>query len=187
VEFRVNILPTKLHGVVVAETAPIVDHRGSFTRFFCERELSDVICDRRIVQINYSCTARAGAVRGLHLQRPPYAEMKLVRCLKGRVLDVAVDLRTGSQSCLQWYAEELSPENGRMLIIPEGCAHGFQALEPHSELLYLHTSPYVPAAEIGVRFDDARLSVPWPLPVVDLSPRDRLLPTLDPEFCGFPA
>ena len=182
-----NILPTKLRGVVVAEAAPIVDQRGTFTRLFCERELSDVISDRRIVQINYSCTAKAGAVRGLHLQRAPYAEMKLVRCLKGRVFDVAVDLRTGSQSCLQWHAEELTPENGRMLIIPEGCAHGFQALEPNSELLYLHTSPFAPAAEGGVRFDDARLSIPWPLPVVDLSQRDRLLPTLDAAFSGFAA
>ena len=182
-----NILPTKLRGVVVAETAPVVDHRGTFTRLFCERELSDVICDRRIVQINYSCTAKAGAVRGLHLQRAPHAEMKLVRCLKGRVFDVAVDLRSDSQSCLQWHAEELTPENGRMLIIPEGCAHGFQALEPDTKLLYLHTAPYTPAAERGVRFDDARLSITWPLPVVDLSPRDRLLPILDPEFCGFPA
>ena len=182
-----KILPTQLHGVVVAETAPIVDHRGTFTRLFCERELSDVIGDRRIVQINYSCTAKAGAVRGLHLQRPPHAEMKLVRCLKGRVLDVAVDLRTGSPTCLQWHAEELTPGNARMLIIPEGCAHGFQTLEPDTELLYLHTAPYTPAAESGVRFDDARLSITWPLPVVDLSQRDRLLPILDPEFCGFPA
>lgn len=184
---RVNILLTKLHGVVIVETAPIVDHRGTFTRLFCESELADVICNRRIVQINYSRTVRAGAVRGLHLQRAPHAEMKLVRCLKGRVFDVAVDLRTGSQSYLQWHAEELTPENQRMLIIPEGCAHGFQALEPDSELLYLHTSPYSPAAESGVRFDDARLGIPWPLPAVDLSPRDLLLPTLDASFSGFPA
>jgi dTDP-4-dehydrorhamnose 3,5-epimerase len=183
----VNILLTKLYGVVIAETEPIVDHRGTFTRLFCEGELADVICDRRIVQINYARTARAGAVRGLHLQRAPHAEMKLVRCLKGRVFDVAVDLRTGSQSCLQWHAEELTPENGRMLVIPEGCAHGFQALEPNSELLYLHTYPFTPAAEGGVRFDDARLGIPWPLPIVDLSQRDRLLPSLDDAFSGFPA
>ena len=182
-----NILPTKLSGVVIAETVPLADHRGTFARLFCEIELADVIGDRRVVQINYSRTVRAGAVRGLHLQRPPHAEMKLVRCLRGRVLDVAVDLRTGSQSFLQWHAEELTPGNGRMFIIPEGCAHGFQALEPGSELLYLHTSPYAPTAESGIRFDDAQLGIPWPLPVVDLSQRDRLLPTLAPEFCGFPS
>jgi dTDP-4-dehydrorhamnose 3,5-epimerase len=185
--FELNILPTQLRGVVIAETVPIVDHRGGFARLFCEIELADVIGDRRVVQINWSRTVKAGAVRGLHLQRPPHAEMKLVRCIKGRIYDVAVDLRVGSETLLRWHAEELTPANGRMLIIPEGCAHGFQALEPESELLYLHTSPYAPAAESGIRFDDARLGIPWPLPVVDLSQRDRLLPTLDPEFCGFPA
>ena len=179
-----NVLPTKLPGVVVVETAPVFDHRGAFARLFCERELSNVIGARHIVQINCSRTVAIGAVRGLHFQRPPKAEMKLVRCLQGKVWDVAVDLRRGSGTLLQWHAEELTPGNGCMLVIPEGCAHGFQALEAESELLYLHTAFYDPDAEGGVRCDDPRLAIAWPLPIADLSQRDRLLPTLDSRFSG---
>jgi len=179
-----NMRSTTLSGVVVAETVPIVDHRGTFARLFCERELADVMGQRRIVQINHSRTLAVGAVRGFHFQRPPHAEMKLVRCLKGRVFDVAVDLRTGSRTFLQWHAEELTPENGRMLVMPEGCAHGFQVLEADSELLYLHTSPYTPEAEGGIRFDDGRLGISWPLSAADVSQRDRHFPSLDREFRG---
>jgi dTDP-4-dehydrorhamnose 3,5-epimerase len=110
--------------------------------------------------------------------------MKLVRCLRGRVWDVAVDLRRGSPTFLQWHAEELSAENGRLLVIPEGCAHGFQALEDHSELLYLHTAAYQPAAECGVAVDDARLGLSWPLPIRELSGRDRAHPPLTEDFEG---
>src|SRR5690349_16765925 len=105
-----NVLPTKLHGVVVAEAVPVMDHRGAFARLFCERELAAVIGQRRIVQINLSRTAAVGAIRGMHFQRPPQVEMKLVRCLKGRIWDVAADLRAGSQTFLQWHAEELTKE-----------------------------------------------------------------------------
>ena len=110
--------------------------------------------------------------------------MKLVRCLKGRVWDVAVDLRGGSPTFLQWHAEELSPENARMMVIPEGCAHGFQVLESDSELLYLHTAIYAPESEGGVPYDDPCLSISWPLPVADLSERDRRHPPINPEFIG---
>jgi dTDP-4-dehydrorhamnose 3,5-epimerase len=120
----------------------------------------------------------------MHFQNPPHAEMKLVRCLKGRVWDVAVDLRSGSPTFLRWHAEELAPEGARMLVIPEGCAHGFQALEPESELLYLHTAFYAPEAEGGVSYADPRLAITWPLPVSDLSPRDRSQPPIDHDFRG---
>ena len=179
-----KIVPTKLPGVVVIETAPGVDHRGAFARWFCEHELADVIGARRIVQINHSRTIGVGAVRGLHFQHPPHAEMKLVRCLQGRVFDVAVDLRAGSPTFLRWHAEELTPDNAKMLVVPEGCAHGFQALQTQSELLYLHTAAYAPEAESGVRFDDSRLGIAWPLPAADLSQRDRSLPTLATDFAG---
>ena len=125
-----------------------------------------------------------GAVRGLHFQHPPHAEMKLVRCLKGKVWDVAVDLRAGSSTFMQWHAEEMSPKNSRMLVIPEGCAHGFQVLEKNSELLYLHTSFYAPGFEGGVLFSDPRLNISWPLPVTDLSERDRHHPLIAPDFMG---
>lgn len=179
-----KVCPTRIDGIVVVEGAPFVDHRGAFTRLYCEDELAEVVCARRMVQMNHSRTTAVGAVRGLHYQRAPYAEMKLVRCLKGRVWDVAVDLREGSPTLLQWHAEELTPDNGRMLVIPEGCAHGFQVLAADSEMLYLHCAPYTPAAEGGVRHDDPRLGIPWPLPPIDLSARDRSHAPLSRDFPG---
>ena len=177
-------MPTALPGVVVAEAVSFTDHRGAISRYFCQRELASVIGNRHIVQINHSRTATAGAVRGLHFQHPPHAEMKMVRCVAGRVLDVAVDLRAGSPTFLQWHAEELTPGNAHMLVIPEGCAHGFQALDAQCELLYLHTDYYSPEDEGGVRFDDSRLRIAWPLPVADLSERDQHFPALRLDFSG---
>lgn len=179
-----KINPTAIHGVMVVETTPHTDHRGAFARLYCERELAPILGNRRIVQINHSRTAAVGAIRGMHFQRPPHAEMKLVRCLKGRVWDVAVDLRTDSPTFLKWHAEELAPENARMLVIPEGCAHGFQVLAPDSELLYLHTAFYTPDAEGGVRHEDLQLAITWPLPVTDISPRDPAHPLIGPDFHG---
>jgi dTDP-4-dehydrorhamnose 3,5-epimerase len=184
VERPLNALQTALPGVIVIETTPLSDHRGAFSRLYCERELAAVIGDRRIVQINHSRTAAVGAVRGMHYQRPPHAEMKLVRCLKGRVWDVAVDLRAGSPTFLQWHAEELSPGNARMMVIPEGCAHGFQVLEADSELLYLHTAFYAPEAEVGVSCNEPHLGISWPLPVTDLSQRDSRHPPMTADFPG---
>jgi dTDP-4-dehydrorhamnose 3,5-epimerase len=178
------INPTPVAGVFVVDTPVITDPRGSFARLFCQEELATIVGERRIVQINQSRTARAGAVRGLHFQRPPHAEMKLIRCVRGRAWDVAVDLRAGSATFLQWYATEISPGNARMMVIPEGCAHGFQVLEPDTELMYLHSAAYQPAAEGGVRHDDPRLAIAWPLPVVDLSPRDCNHPLIDASFPG---
>ena len=131
-----NVLPTPIPGLMTADATLHVDSRGAFARPYCERQLGELIGQRSIVQINHSRTRAVGAVRGLHFQHPPHAEMKLVRCLKGRVWDVAVDLRAHSPSFLHWHAEELTPENGRMMIMPEGFAHGFQVIEP-AELLYL--------------------------------------------------
>lgn len=179
-----KISQTALPGVLVAEAVAISDARGAFTRFYCERELVSIIGDRRIVQINHSRTAKVGAVRGIHFQHPPHAEMKLVRCLRGRVWDVAVDLRAGSQTFLQWHGEELTPDNARMMVIPEGCAHGFQVLEPDSELLYLHTAFYAPESEGGVSCNDPRLGITWLLPVADLSRRDGGHPPLTADFYG---
>ncbi len=170
---------TDIDGVFVVETDIIGDHRGSFKRVFCEDELRDVVGDRAIVQMNHSVTAKKGALRGLHYQNAPHAEMKLVRCLKGRVFDVAVDLRPDSPTYLRYHAEELSPENAKMLVIPEGCAHGFQALEDDCELLYLHTAAYAQSAEGGARYDDPAIGIDWPLPVTDISERDENHPPLE--------
>jgi dTDP-4-dehydrorhamnose 3,5-epimerase len=175
---------TALGGVVVAEFSPSIDHRGAFSRLYCEQELSTIIGHRRIVQINHSCTHSVGAVRGMHYQRHPRGEMKLIRCLKGRVWDVAVDLRKGSPTFLQWHAAILTPQNARTLVIPEGCAHGFQVLDPDSELLYLHTEFYSPEHEGAVSCKDTRISIAWPLPIVDLSVRDNALLPIAPDFTG---
>jgi len=175
---------TSLPGVVVVESRSYSDQRGFFMRLFCENELSIIWGERQIMQINQSQTTSIGAVRGMHFQYPPYAEMKLVRCIRGKVWDVAVDLRSGSPTFLKWYAEELTPGNGRMLVIPEGCAHGFQVLEENSELLYLHTAPYNPAAEGGVPYDDPTLKIRWQLPATDLSARDLAHVPIATDFSG---
>lgn len=179
-----TIEPTSISGVVVVETTASQDSRGAFRRLYCEQALAPVIGDRRIVQINHSRTTAVGAIRGMHYQNAPSAEMKLVRCLRGRVWDVALDLRVGSPTFLQWHAEELTPDRARMLVIPEGCAHGFQVLEPDSELLYLHTAFYAPGSEGGVRWDDPAIGIAWPLPVTDLSARDASHPLLERTFSG---
>ena len=179
-----QITPTLIEGVVTVDTTPFADHRGRFMRLFDQNLLEPVIGERVIRQINFSRTEAVGAVRGMHYQKAPHAEMKLVRCLKGRVLDVAVDLRQGSPTFLQYHAEELTPETGRMLVIPEGCAHGFQVLEAGSELLYLHTAFYEPSAEGGVLHDDPALGIRWPLAVTDLSARDTKHPLIDEQFKG---
>jgi dTDP-4-dehydrorhamnose 3,5-epimerase len=179
-----KIHETPLVDLIVAETTPHTDPRGAFARLFCERELASVIGGRPIVQINHSLTRTVGAIRGLHYQRLPNAEMKLVRCLRGRVWDVAIDLRRGSSTFLSWFAQELTPENQLMMVIPEGFCHGFQALEPQSELLYLHTAHYTPESEGGLRFNDARLGINWPLEVTDLSDRDAAHPLIGTNFCG---
>lgn len=180
----VNILPTAIPDLFVVETSPHIDARGTFARFFCENELLGLIGDRRIVQINHSRTAAVGALRGLHFQNPPHAEMKLVRCLKGRIWDVAVDLRRDSPTFLCWHGEELTPANLRMMIIPEGFAHGFQVLERDSELLYLHTAFHAPGAEGGLRYDDPTLGIAWPLAATELSTRDALHPLIQADFEG---
>jgi len=180
----VKLVPTAIAGVFVAQTNAFQDNRGAFARLYCETELAEAVAGRQIRQINHSRTAAVGAVRGMHFQFAPDAETKMVRCLKGRVWDVAVDLRKGSPTFLQHHAQVLSPSNALMLVIPEGCAHGFQVLEPDSELLYLHTANYTPGAEGGVRFNDPVLNLPWPLQITDLSERDKKHTLLNKNFQG---
>ena len=179
-----KIVETPLAGLVIVESAVHRDERGTFARAFCAHELAPLLDGRQIAQINHSSTRRAGTVRGLHFQYPPHSEMKLVRCVRGRVWDVAVDLRAGAPTFLQWYARELSPESAQMMVVPEGFAHGFQVLEPDSEVFYLCTEFYRPSSEGGIRHDDPRLAIAWPLAPLDLSDRDRGHPLLDDDFTG---
>jgi dTDP-4-dehydrorhamnose 3,5-epimerase len=179
-----KILDTDISGLFLVETSAFRDHRGEFMRFFCEKELGPLIGHRRIVQINRSLTTKPGCVRGLHFQFPPHAEMKLVRCTRGRVFDVAVDIRAGSATFLRWFGCELAPDSARMLAIPEGFAHGFQVLEPDSELIYLTTAPYEKNAEGGITPDDPAIGIRWPMIITDLSDRDRDHPRLNGAFPG---
>ena len=181
---RLSIAATPLAGVVSVATARLQDERGSFARLFCGDELGEVLQGRTIAQVNQTRTRVVGTVRGLHFQRAPHAEMKFVRCVRGRVWDVALDLRAGSPTFWHWHAQELSADNALMLVLPEGCAHGFQCLEPDSELLYLHTAAFAPGAEGGVHCQEARAGIRWPLPVTGLSPRDASFPPLPPDFAG---
>lgn len=179
-----KILDTPIDDLKIVESVTHRDARGAFMRLFCAQELQPVLGNRQIKQINHSRTSRTGAVRGLHFQHPPHAEMKMVRCLRGRVWDVAVDLRPNSPTFLQWHAQELVQDDAQMLVIPEGFAHGFQVLDAESELLYLHTAFYHPPSEGGLRYDDPRLAITWPLPPQDLSPRDLSHPLVGADFSG---
>ncbi|MGB7563240.1 MAG: dTDP-4-dehydrorhamnose 3,5-epimerase family protein [Prochlorococcaceae cyanobacterium] len=174
-----QIHPTALAGVLEVVSEPFRDARGSFLNAFRLEEWRAIWGERAIAQVNLSRSDVVGTIRGLHLQQPPHGEAKLVRCLRGRVWDVAVDLRAGSASRGCWAAVELSPQRGNALFIPEGHAHGFQVLEAGSELLYLHSGAYRPSAEGGVRWNDPELAIPWPLPNGIASVRDLNLPLLE--------
>jgi dTDP-4-dehydrorhamnose 3,5-epimerase len=163
---------TEMEGACVVNLDPFVDQRGVFARFYCSKELETVIGSRRIVNVNFSRTNRMGTVRGMHFQRPPHQEMKLVRCIKGAVYDVIVDIRQESPTFLNWHGEVLTAENMKMLVVPEGFAHGFQTLEDDCELLYLTTAFYEPKEEGGIRYNDPTIGIKWPLEVSDISSKD---------------
>jgi len=175
---------TPLSGVVLVERQKRGDSRGFLSRLFCAEELAPVGWEKPIRQINHTYTARHGVVRGMHFQLPPHAEMKLVSCLRGEIWDVAVDIRTGSPTFLRWHGETLSADNGRALMIPEGFAHGFQALTNNVDLLYCHSAAYAPEAESGLDPRDARLAISWPLPIAELSARDAGHPPIKDDFKG---
>ncbi len=175
-----ELRPTSINGVFELFAQHFSDNRGAFLNVFRGQEPAFVGSwgNRGIAQVNFSRTEAVGTIRGLHLQSEPHSEAKLVRCLGGRVWDVAVDMRQNSATYGHWHAVELSPKQSNALLIPEGCAHGFQVLEPGSELLYLHSRAWEPEAETGVRWDDPQVSIAWPLPVTEMSDRDRSLPFL---------
>lgn len=179
-----NVCSTPLAGLYEIRHIPICDARGCFTRLFCEQELESIRPGLHFTQINLSETCGSGILRGLHYQSPPAAEAKLIRCLRGRVFDVAVDLRAGSSTFLHWFAVELSADNNRAVFIPEGFAHGFQALDEEVQLLYMHTLSWTPACEAGIRHDDPSLDIDWPLPVAGLSERDRGYAFIDTNWHG---
>jgi dTDP-4-dehydrorhamnose 3,5-epimerase len=181
---RFEIIDTPLAGLRVLQRKPLGDSRGFLERMYCTEELQALLPGKYIVQINHTLTAQQGTVRGMHYQLPPHAETKLVSCLRGEVFDVAVDLRAGSPTFLQWHAEILSAGNHKTLVIPEGFAHGFQTLSEDCEMLYFHTTAYHPAAERGLSSTDPRLAIAWPLPVHGQSPRDLAHALIDASYTG---
>ena len=181
---RFDIQPTRLSGLNVLVRKPLGDNRGYLERMFCVDELQDVFGARHVLQINHTLTQTQGTVRGIHFQRAPHAEMKLVSCLRGTVFDLAVDLRKGSPTFLQWHAELLSADNHKTFVIPEGFAHGFQTLADDCEMLYLHTAAYAPGAEAGLNPRDAKLAIAWPLPIAEISPRDAAHALISDNFEG---
>ncbi|SFS05861.1 dTDP-4-dehydrorhamnose 3,5-epimerase [Dyella sp. OK004] len=175
---------TPLSGLMLIETTPIQDERGRFLRLFCETELAPIRPDLHFPQVNLSTTFQRGSVRGMHFQWPPAAEAKLIRCVRGRVFDVAVDLRSSSPTFLQWHGVELTEDNQTQVFIPEGFAHGFQAMSDNVELLYMHTASWSRDHEGGLRPNDPRLAISWPLPIAQVSERDRSAPVLNDSFTG---
>lgn len=181
---RFDFIATPLQGLLVVQRKAIEDQRGFLSRFYCSEEFAASGFDRPIVQINHTLTRKKGAVRGLHFQHAPHAESKLVSCLKGEIFDVAVDLRRDSPTFLQWHGETLSATNRKSLLIPEGYAHGFQAMSEDCELIYLHTSAYHPEAEDALNIVDPKLDINWPLPVSEISERDRNHKLIEQSFQG---
>ena len=175
-----DFISTAVQDVFEIKGSIFKDHRGAFLNMFRKHEDSfmSVWRDRAIAQVNLSVTENIGTIRGLHMQSQPHSEAKIVRCLSGKVWDVAVDLRPNSLSFGKWHAVELSSSVGNGIFIPEGCAHGFQVLEPNSQLIYLHSGCWSPEAETGVRWNDPNLKIEWPLPVDNISIRDAELPFL---------
>ena len=181
---RFDFIPTPLPDLNLVQRKAIEDPRGFLSRFYCAEEFRAVGITKPVAQINHTLTRKKGAVRGLHFQHSPHAETKLVSCLKGEIWDVAVDLRSDSPTFLQWHGEVLSAVNRKSLLIPEGYAHGFQALTEDCELIYLHTAAYHAEAEGALNVADPRLSITWPLPIDDLSERDRSHPFISQEYPG---
>lgn len=170
--------PLLLDGAFLIHLEPRTDPRGSFARAFCAEEFSAHKLETKFVQANTSTTLKAGTIRGLHFQRPPHAEVKLVRCVKGAVYDVIVDLRENSKTYLKWFGAELSEKNGVAMYAPKGFAHGYQTLTDDATVFYMVSDAYAPQAEGGLRFDDPRLAIAWPRAVAGISEKDAQWPLL---------
>lgn len=180
-----NFRDSAIPGLRLIEFEDHGDQRGSFSRLYCRDEFKKNGVRDEFVQANRSYTEKAGTIRGLHFQKPPHAEIKVVRCVMGRVHDVVVDLRKASRTFLKWFSIELSAESRRGLYIPAGFAHGFETMVDACEMIYFHSKPYTPSHESGIRYNDPLVRIEWPLPVAAISKKDRELPSLRPGFTGY--
>lgn len=172
---------TKLPGAFLIELEPRGDERGFFSRVWCEREFEAAGLSTRIAQANVSLSRDRGTLRGMHLQLPPAAEIKLIRCIRGAIYDVIIDLRPSSPTYCEWVGVELTSENRKALYVPEGFAHGFQTLSSDAEVFYQVSAFYSPEHETGVRYDDPRFGIEWPDPVTVISDKDRSWPDFEPH------
>ena len=179
-----NFESTGLAGSYVIDIFAIEDERGWFARTFCKDEFAEIGHTKEWVQMNHSFTNEAGTIRGIHFQKPPFSEIKLIRCIAGKVFDVIVDLRKKSETFLKWVGIELSEENKKMIYIPEGFAHGFQTLTDNCQLIYNHSAYYTPGSEGGIKYNDAMININWPVAVKNISERDNNHPLLDRNFEG---
>jgi len=171
---------SSLPGVYTIDIELLEDTRGFFARAWCRKEFEAHDLDAAISQANISFNPHAGTLRGLHYQREPHSEAKTIRCVRGAVFDVAVDMRDSSPNYLQWIGHELSAENHRSLYIPKGFAHGYLTLVADTELYYSVSDFYEPDAEVGIRYDDPALAIKWPTPVLVISDKDASWPNLKP-------
>jgi len=177
--------PTRLKDVFEIEPEPHSDDRGFFARSWCQREFEDHGLNPKVVQCNVSYNARRGTLRGIHYQENPSAEAKLVRCTRGAIYDVVVDLRSQSASFAQWIAAELTADNYRALYVPEGCGHGFLTLQDETEVFYQMSEFYSPELSRGVRWNDPSFQIFWPRIVEVISDRDRTYPDFQFAQCTF--
>jgi dTDP-4-dehydrorhamnose 3,5-epimerase len=180
----VRFAETGLDGAVIVEPEPFVDARGLFARTWCTREFEARGLSSRLVQCSVSFNPRRGTLRGMHYQAPPFAEVKLVRCTRGAILDVIIDLRPDSPTFARHAAVYLTEDNRRALYIPEGFAHGFQTLTDDSEVLYQMSEFYVPDAGRGVRWNDPAFGIEWPIPQPIINERDATYPDFRPMLVG---
>jgi dTDP-4-dehydrorhamnose 3,5-epimerase len=181
---RFTVIETPINGLKVLQRQQIGDDRGYLERLYCTDELGDLGWPKPIAQINHSFTGIKGTVRGMHFQQQPHVEAKLVSCIQGEIWDVAVDLRAGSTTYLQWHAQILSAENRYAYLIPEGFAHGFQTLSDDCELIYVHSAAYAPQSDVGLNPRDSHLAIDCPIGITELSDREARHPELSNTFVG---
>jgi dTDP-4-dehydrorhamnose 3,5-epimerase len=179
-----DFIPTSLGGAYVIEPDIRSDNRGAFFRTYCKKEFINIGHTQEWVQMNHSVNNLKGTIRGLHYQVSPFSEIKLIRCTKGKIWDVIVDIRKFSPTFLKHFSVELSAENKKMIYIPEGFAHGFQTLVDDCEILYMHSAFYNPEAESGLRYDDPILNIQWKMDISELSERDKNHTLIDTNFTG---
>lgn len=177
-----KFIPTGLEGAYTIELEKREDERGFFARAFCVNEYKAAGLDPAIVQINNSLSVEKGTLRGMHYQLAPKAETKIVRCIKGSLYDVIVDLRKDSPTFLKWFGAELSAENRRTMYVPKGFAHGFITLEPNTEAFYLVTEFYAPDRERGIKYNDPKLGIKWPIEPTVVSDKDLKHPDFNEAY-----